>query len=78
MQQDIVVELEKRKRNLQYMAEDMFAQRRAEMLKVLVGKVHYEIKQQCEMYDAMDSFMGVMKSQLCVHIERMVEKEVSF
>ena len=25
----------------------------------------------------MDSFMGDMKCQLCVHIERMVEKEVS-
>ena len=27
--------------------------------------------------DAMDSFMGDIKCQLCVHIERMVEKEVS-
>ena len=27
--------------------------------------------------DAMDSFMGDMKCQLCVHIERIVEKEVS-
>ena len=27
--------------------------------------------------DAMDSFMGDMKCQPCVHIERMVEKEVS-
>ena len=27
--------------------------------------------------DAMDSFMGDMKCQLCVHIERMVKKEVS-
>ena len=27
--------------------------------------------------DAMDSIMGDMKCQLCVHIERMVEKEVS-
>ena len=50
MQQDIVVELEKRKRNLQYMVEDMLAQRRAEMLEVLMDKVHCEIKQEFEMY----------------------------
>ena len=66
MQQDIVVELEKRKRNLQYMVEDMLAQLRAVMLEVLMDKVHCEIKHQFEMYaqatnDAMDSFMGDMK-----------------
>ena len=50
MQQDIVVELEKRKGNLQYMLEDMLAQRRAEMLEVLMDKVHCEIKQEFEKY----------------------------
>ena len=77
MQQDIVVELEKRKRNLQYMVEDMLAQRRAVMLEVLImDKVHREIMQEFEMYaqaanDAMNFFMGDMKCQLCVHIESL-------
>ena len=82
MQQNIVLELEKRKRDLQSMVENMLEERRTEMLEVLTDKVHREIKQEFEMYaqattDAMDSLMGDMKYQLCVHIERMVEKEVS-
>ena len=79
---NIVLELEKRKRDLQSMVENMLEERRTEMLEVLTDKVHREIKQEFEMYaqattDAMDSLMGDMKYQLCVHIERMVEKEVS-
>ena len=82
MQQNVVLELEKRKRDLQSMVENMLEERRTEMLEVLTDKVHKEIKQEFEMYaqattDAMDSLMGDMKYQLCVHIERMVEKEVS-
>ena len=42
MQQDIVLELEKRKRDLQNMVEDMLAERREEMLEVLMNKVHRE------------------------------------
>ena len=79
---NVVLELEKRKRDLQSMVENMLEERRTEMLEVLTDKVHREIKQEFEMYaqattDAMDSLMGDMKYQLCVHIERMVEKEVS-
>ena len=82
MQQNVVLELEKRKRDLQSMVENMLEERRTEMLEVLTDKVHREIKQEFEMYaqattDAMDSLMGDMKYQLCVHIARMVEKEVS-
>ena len=82
MQQNVVLELEKRKRDLQSMVENMLEERRTEKLEVLTDKVHREIKQEFEMYaqattDAMDSLMGDMKYQLCVHIARMVEKEVS-
>ena len=82
MQQNVVLELEKRKRDLQSMVENMLEERRTEMLEVLTDKVHREIKQEFEMYaqattDAMDSLMGDMKYQLCVHIARLVEKEVS-
>ena len=38
-----------RKRDLQYMVEDMLAERRAEMLEVLMNKVHRELKQEIEM-----------------------------
>ena len=74
---NIVLELEKRKRDLQSMVENMLEERRTEMLEVLTDKVHREIKQEFEMYaqattDAMDSLMGDMKYQLCVHIARMV------
>ena len=74
---NIVLELEKRKRDLQSMVENMLAEHRTEMLEVLTDKVHREIKQEFEMYaqattDAMDSLMGDMKYQLCVHIARMV------
>ena len=71
-QQNVVLELEKRKRDLQSMVENMLEERRTEMLEVLTDKVHKEIKQEFEMYaqattDAMDSLMGDMKYQLCVH-----------
>ena len=42
MQQDIVLELEKKQRDLQNMVEDMLAERREEMLEVLMNKVHRE------------------------------------
>ena len=38
-----------RKRDLQYMVEYMLAERRAEMLEVLMNKVHRELKQEIEM-----------------------------
>ena len=79
MQQDIVLELEKKQRDLQNMVADMLAEHRVELL---MNKVHQEIKQEFEMYaeatnDAMDSFVGDMKCQFYLHIERMVKKEVS-
>ena len=82
MQQDIVLELEKKQRDLQNMVADMLAERREEMFVLLMNKVHQEIKQEFEMYaeatnDAMDSFVGDMKCQFYLHIERMVKKEVS-
>ena len=75
MQQDIVLELEKKQRDLQNMVADMLAGCREEMVELLMKKVHQEIKQEFEMYaeatnDAMDSFVGDMKCQLYVHIER--------
>ena len=78
MQQDIVLELEKKQRDLQNMVADMLAEHRVELL---MNKVHQEIKQEFEMYaeatnDAMDSFVGDMKCQFYLHIERMVKKEV--
>ena len=82
MQQDIVLQLEKRKRDLQNMVEDTLAERREEMLEVLMNKVGRELKQEVEIYaqatnDAMDSIGGDMKCQLYVHNERMLRKEVS-
>lgn len=81
MQQDIVLELEKKQRDLQNMVADMLAEHREEMVELLMNKVHQEIKQEFEMYaeatnDAMDSFVGDMKCQFYLHIERMVKKEV--
>ena len=50
MQQNVVLELEKRKRDLQSMVENMLEERRTEMLEVLTGNVHRTIKQEFEMY----------------------------
>ena len=50
MQQDIVLELEKKQRDLQNMVADMLAEHREEMVELLMNKVHQEIKQEFEMY----------------------------
>ena len=46
MQQNVVLELEKRKRDLQSMVENMLEERRTEKLEVLTDKVHREIEQE--------------------------------
>ena len=79
---EIMKEQEKIMKEQEKMVEDMLAQRKEEMLEEMLNKVHREIKQEVEMYAqgtnaAMDDFMGEMKCQLYVHIQKMVEKEVS-
>ena len=81
-QEKIMKEQEKIMKEQEKMVEDMLAQRKEEMLEEMLNKVHREIKQEVEMYAqgtnaAMDDFMGEMKCQLYVHIQKMVEKEVS-
>ena len=49
MQQDIVLELEKKQRDLQNMVADMLAERREEMFILLMNRVHQEIIQEFEM-----------------------------
>ena len=43
MHQNIVLELEKQKRNLQNMVAEMLTERKGEMLVVMMNKVHWEI-----------------------------------
>ena len=59
MHQNIVLELEKQKRNLQNMVAEMLTERKGEMLVVMMNKVHREIMKEQE---------KIMKEQ-----EKMVE-----
>ena len=48
MHQNIVLELEKQKRNLQNMVAEMLTERKGEMLVVMMNKVHREIMKEQE------------------------------
>ena len=48
MHQNIVLELEKQKRNLQNMVVEMLTERKGEMLVVVMNKVHREIMKEQE------------------------------